>query len=355
MVNVVSFPGFGWEFTLNRVVIEIFGRPIFWYGLIIAVGFMLGTMLAAHLLEQNGLSEDFVYDFLLWAVPASLVGLRTYYVVFYIDLFRTPDGSLDWGAIFRISDGGMAIYGGIIAGLIALYFYSKKKGIHYFVMSDAICVGVILGQAIGRWGNFMNVEAYGSLTTVPWRMCSSSIATEMAQKGYASSEQVLAIMEGTLGVHPTFFYESFWNLIGFFLLYRIYTQKRAYIGQVTCSYFAWYGFGRFIIEGMRSDSLYFFGLEFMGRPLRTSQMLSLLLCLVAVVFLVQGYRGKVSIFPVASSYFSENTLSKFFMSPDVAAEGSEELEVKEELEKQEGQESHEGQSKSEESENHEST
>lgn len=296
MVNLVSFPALGLEFTLNRVVFELFGRPIYWYGLIIACGFMMGTMIAARYAVKAGLEEDHVYDFLLYGVPAALVGLRTYFVVFYLDLFKNPDGSLDWPAIFRISDGGMAIYGGIIAGMIVLVYYAKKKGINYFALADVISMGVIFGQFVGRWGNFMNVEAYGGLTVGPWRMCSESIAEEMFAKGYANSEQYWEIIQGTLGVHPTFFYESMWNLLGFFFLLRVFRDYRRFEGQMICSYFAWYGFGRFLIEGMRTDSLYFFGLEFMGYPLRTSQMLSLGLCVGALLLLQLGKKGKISAF-----------------------------------------------------------
>lgn len=294
MINLVSFPGLGLEFLLNRVVFEVLGRPIYWYGLIIACGFMIGTMVSARLAEKSGIPEDHVYDFLFYAVPAALVGLRTYFVLFYLDLFKNADGSLNWAAIVRISDGGMAIYGGIIAGAIVMYFFTKKRKLGFFNLADVAMPGILLGQGIGRWGNFMNVEAYGGLTDIDWRMCSSSIAEEMLAKGYATTAQYEEIIAGTLGVHPTFLYESLWNFLGFFVLMFLFKHMREFTGQITLTYFAWYGFGRFIIEGMRTDSLYFFGLEFMGQPLRTSQMLSLGLCVGALILLDGGKKGKVA-------------------------------------------------------------
>ncbi|MFI3250967.1 MAG: prolipoprotein diacylglyceryl transferase, partial [Eubacteriales bacterium] len=213
--------------------------------------------------------------------------------VFYLDLFKNLDGSLDWAAIFRISDGGMAIYGGIIAGLIVLVLFCRAKKISFFVMADALVVGLILGQGIGRWGNFMNVEAYGGLTDGFTRMSSSSIAEEMVRNGYATVEQGADILSGILGVHPTFFYESAWNFLGVVLLYSMWKFSHKFDGQICFSYFLWYGIGRFIIEGMRTDSLYFFGLSFFGYPLRTSQMLSLVLATVSGVVLALAFAGKI--------------------------------------------------------------
>ncbi|MFI3252759.1 MAG: prolipoprotein diacylglyceryl transferase [Eubacteriales bacterium] len=294
MINVVTFPGLGLEFVLNRVVIEIFGRPIYWYGLIIAIGFLLGAMVSAKLAPEFSLEDDHVYDFLFFAVPAALVGLRAYFVIFYLERYKLPDGSLDWAGIFRISDGGMAIYGGIIAGVIVLIFFSNTRNINFFLLADVLTIGLILGQGIGRWGNFTNVEAYGGLTDGPWRMVSESIANDMLKKGFANEVEYQQILEGTLGVHPTFFYESMWNFVGFALLIYMTKKARKFQGQIALSYFTWYGLGRFFIEGMRTDSLYFFGLKFMGNDLRTSQMLSLGIFLVAGTFLILGHQQKLS-------------------------------------------------------------
>ncbi len=293
MTNLVFFPGLGLEFSLNRVAFVVLGRPIYWYGIIIGGGFLLAVLLCSRWAPRFGLTGDQLIDLLLFAVPAALVGLRVYYVVFNLDFYRRIDGSLDWGGIFRISDGGLAIYGGIIAALLTLLIYCKVKKINFLAFADLGVMGLLIGQCIGRWGNFMNVEAYGSVTSVPWRMCSESIAYELWNQGLLSSaEEYRAILDGTLGVHPTFFYESFWNLVGIVLIYLIGRYARKFDGQLFLSYLLWYGLGRFWIEGMRTDSLYFFGLEIFGYPLRTSQVVALISAIVGGVLLIINLRRK---------------------------------------------------------------
>lgn len=287
MTNLVSFPGLGLEFELNRVAVTLFGRPIYWYGVIIGCGFLLAVLLCCRWAPRFGVTGDQVMDMLIFAVPAALVGVRAYYVIFYLDLYRRADGSLDWAAIFRFSDGGLAIYGGIIAAGLTLLIFCRVKKISFLAFADLGVHGLLIGQCIGRWGNFMNVEAYGSVTTVPWRMCSESIAGQLWHKGLLESEEAYyAILDGTLGVHPTFFYESLWNFVGIFLIYFLGKKMRKFDGQIFLSYVLWYGLGRFWIEGMRTDSLYFFGLELFGVPIRTSQVLALGSALVAAAILI---------------------------------------------------------------------
>ena len=273
MTNVVSFPGLGLEFTLNRVAIEILGRPVYWYGVIIVSGLMLAVFLCIRWGGRFGINEDQIIDMMLFAVPAALVAVRTYYVVFNLDLYRLEDGSLDWGAIFRYSDGGLAIYGAIISSAIVLIIFCRVRKLSFFSYADLGVHGLLIGQLVGRWGNFMNVEAYGGITSASWRMCSESIAREMFSKGLVDEVGYNSILSGTLGVHPTFFYESAWNFIGLIMVYFM-GKKRKFDGQCMWFYFFWYGLGRFWIEGMRTDSLYFFGLELFGEPIRTSQLLA---------------------------------------------------------------------------------
>ncbi len=276
MTNLVSFPGLGLEFELSRVAVNLLGRPVYWYGIIIACGFLLAVTLCSRWAPRFGLTSDDLMDMLLYAVPAAIVGIRAYYVIFYLDLYRLEDGSLDWGAIFRFSDGGLAIYGGIIAAVLTLLVYCRWKKLSFLAFADLGVHGLLIGQCIGRWGNFMNVEAYGSVTDLPWRMCSESIAGELWRKGLLESEQAYyAIVDGTLGVHPTFLYESLWNFVGIFLIYFLGKYARKFDGQLFFTYVLWYGLGRSWIEGMRTDSLYFFGLELFGVPLRTSQVVAL--------------------------------------------------------------------------------
>ena len=288
-VNQVSFPGLGLEFELNRVAFEVLGRPVYWYGVIIACGMMLAVMLCIRWGKRFGITEDDVIDMMLFAVPAALIAVRIYYVVFNLDLYRLEDGTLDWAAILRYSDGGLAIYGAIISSAIVLLIFCKVRKISFLAFADLGVHGLLIGQLIGRWGNFMNVEAYGSATALPWRMCSEAIASDLLHGGFVTQAEFQAVLSGTLGVHPTFLYESLWNLVGLFLVYQI-GKRRKFDGQCFLFYLVWYGSGRAWIEGLRTDSLYFFGLDFFGVPIRTSQMLALVSALTALFFLLRMLR-----------------------------------------------------------------
>ena len=280
MTNVVTFPGLGLSFTLNRVAFTVLGRPIYWYGLIITCGLLLAVVMCSRLGKRFGITEDQILDMMLFAVPAALVSIRAYYVLFNLDLYRRTDGSLDWSAILRYSDGGLAIYGGIISSIVVLLIFCRVRKISFLAFGDLGVHGLFLGQLIGRWGNFMNVEAYGGPTTLPWRMCAESIASNMLNQGYVDQAGYQAILSGTLGVHPTFLYESLWNLLGLFLVYQL-SKRRKFDGQCFLFYIFWYGLGRAWIEGLRTDSLYFFGLTLFGVPIRTSQMVAIVSALAA--------------------------------------------------------------------------
>ena len=277
MINTVSFPGLGLEFTLNRVAftIPVLNRPVYWYGLIITCGLILAVYLCIRWGRRFGIGEDNIIDMMLFAVPAALVAIRVYYVVFNLDIYKRADGSLNWAAILRYSDGGLAIYGAIISSAIVLLLFCRWKKLSFLAYADLGVHGLFIGQLIGRWGNFMNVEAFGSVTTLPWRMCGPSIAAEMLQKGYVDQVGYEAILSGTLGVHPTFFYESAWNFAGLIMVYFM-GKKRKFDGQCFLFYFFWYGLGRAWIEGLRTDSLYLFGWELFGAPIRVSQLFALL-------------------------------------------------------------------------------
>ncbi len=290
MTNIVTFPGLGLTFELNRVAIEIFGRSIYWYGAIIAGGFLLAVLLCCRWAPRFGLNSDHIYDYLILAVPTALIGARIYYVIFYLDLYRQADGSYDYMAMLRITDGGIAIYGAVITCVCTLWLYCRWKKISFPAFADLGAKGLLIGQLVGRWGNFMNVEAYGGLTDAPWRMCSDSIAQEMYLAGLADSAEYAQIISGTLGVHPTFFYESMWNLVGLIILYLVGRYARKFDGQIFLGYVLWYGIGRFWIEGLRTDSLYFFGLELLGYPIRSSQVLAIVSALAALIVLIMLLR-----------------------------------------------------------------
>ena len=243
----ISFPGlFGdWQFTVPSKALDI-GNGVYWYGIIIAAGMLLGLYFCMKQAPKYGLSEDNIIDTVLWVIPFSIIGARIYYVLFYLDLFRGSDGSINWSSTYRIWDGGLAIYGGVIAGFLTAYLFSRRRKISFWALADCCVQGLFIGQAIGRWGNFMNREAFGAETTLPWRMR-------------------LTTVYGTyVEVHPTFLYESLWNLLGLCLVLFVISRARRFDGENTVFYFLWYGMGRFWIEGLRTDSLYLFNWTFMG-------------------------------------------------------------------------------------------
>lgn len=269
----ISFPGlFGdWEINPSPVAINI-GNGIYWYGIIICLGLLLAVLFCCKKAKQYGLTEDHVFDLIIWEIPLCIIGSRIYYVLFYLDLYRNLDGTLNWKKMIAIWDGGLAIYGTVIVSVIVLLIYCRCKKIPFGAFGDLGVMGLLIGQTVGRWGNFFNREAFGSETTLPWRMRLWTTPADFIE------------------VHPTFLYESLWNLIGLLLIVFLISKARTFDGENTCFYFIWYGLGRFVIEGLRTDSLYFFGLELFGQPIRVSQMLSLVLVVVAFVVLIVNKR-----------------------------------------------------------------
>lgn len=275
-VRNVFFPGLGLSFDLNNVAIIILGRPIYWYGVIIASGLFLAVCLCTRWSGRFGVNGDQIIDMMLFAVPAALVAIRAYYVIFNLGQFQNADGSLDWAKVFRYSDGGLAIYGAIISSAIVLLIFCHVRKISFLAFADLGVHGLFIGQLVGRWGNFMNVEAFGSVTAAPWRMCGSTIAEYMLREGYVDEAGYQAILSGSLGVHPTFFYESAWNFVGLLLVYFM-GKKRKFDGQCFLFYVFWYGLGRAWIEGLRTDSLYLY----VGSTIRVSQLVAALSALAA--------------------------------------------------------------------------
>ena len=265
-MNTVAFPGLGLEFHVSSIAFRLFGWPIHWYGVIIAAGFILAVVYCSRQAPKFGIRQDDILDMLLAAVPLCIIGARLYYIIFYLDLYRREDGSLDFGAMVRIWDGGLAIYGGVIMAVIVLFVFCRVRKIKFLAFADLGVYGMLIGQMIGRWGNFVNIEAYGGPTDLPWRMGI-----------YAYVDGARQYME----VHPTFLYESLWNLLGFVLLVVIARKWRKFDGQMFLSYFAWYGVGRGFIEGLRTDSLYFF-----NTPIRVSQVFGFATAAVAIVLLI---------------------------------------------------------------------
>lgn len=256
----VQFPGLGWTFKVSPVAFSIGDFSIAWYGVIIAVGFLLAFMYALASSTKFRLDSDKLVNCVIAGMVGGIIGARAYYVIFYPGDTYMNDPS----AIFRIRDGGLAIYGGIIGGLLCGTIAAKLSKLKIPAVLDVASLGFLIGQAIGRWGNYVNQEAFGSETTLPWGMLSER--TQLV----ASSP-----------VHPCFFYESMWCALGFVLLHIFSRKFRKYDGQVFLLYLTWYGIGRFFIEGLRTDSLLtpFF-------DLRVSQLLAGVTILVSVILLI---------------------------------------------------------------------
>lgn len=264
----ITFPMLGeWaSFDFSRYF-TVFGFKIYWYGVIIAFGFLLAALYVMRRSKEFGLTEDNILEMLLCAVPAAIVFARLYYVVFATSADGTNFYFQNPARIFAIRDGGLAIYGGIIGAVLAVFIYAKLRKVRFGALVDVGGMGLLIGQAIGRWANFVNRECYGYDTDVPWKM---GLTTDA----------------GTFYVHPAFLYEFLWNAVGFLLLH-FYTKKwrqtkglrQRYSGQIFVMYLAWYGLGRFFIEGMRTDSLYL-----LSTGLRASQLLALLCVVCAIIF-----------------------------------------------------------------------
>lgn len=249
MNNIVSFPGLGWEFHFSNIAFSIGSKPIYWYGIIIATGFILALAYAMRRAPQFGVQSNDLCDMAILGLPFSIIAARIYYVAFEWDQYKD-----NLPEVIAIWHGGLAIYGGVIGAVIVCTVFCLVKKINPLDMMDVSVIGLMIGQSIGRWGNFFNCEAFGGPTTMPWRMC---IGQTLEQAGVQ-------------GNHPTFFYESAWNAIGVLLLHRFSKSKhRRYRGEVMMLYFIWYGIGRFFIEGLRTDSLYV-----PGTSLRISQLVA---------------------------------------------------------------------------------
>lgn len=278
----VLFPGLGWEFDVYDTLVEIpFGDNVIsikFYGAIIAFGFTLAVLFGGRKAYVWKMSIDKMLDVLIWGTIGGIVGARAYYVIFEWDYFKNhPD------EIIQIWNGGLAIYGGIIGALIAAYFVCKKVDLSFLKLLDLAGMSLLIGQGIGRWGNYTNQEAFGTNTTLPWGMTSDKVVAyinshqaEFAQNGIE--------MNPDLPVHPTFLYESLWCLLGFVILYIVCQKFRKFDGQLFLGYGIIYGVERAIVEGLRTDSLYIGDTN-----LRVSQVLSMGIAAVCIVITIYKF------------------------------------------------------------------
>ena len=276
MVYHVQFPGLGLSFTINRVALSIGGFNIYWYGVIIAVGMLLALLYAFRNAPDFGIDSDRLVDVVAIGTVMAIVCARIYYVAMapfqYHSLWEMVDIRL----------GGIAIYGAVIGAFVFGGLAAKWRKVPLLPLFDLVALGFLIGQGIGRWGNFVNQEAFGTNTTLPWGMYSEGT------KAYLQSVQVTlpagVTVDPSMPVHPTFLYESIWCLVGFVAL-ALYVKHRKFHGQLFLLYAIWYGAGRFWIEGLRTDSL-LIG----GTGLRASQLVAYISALAAFCLLLAGLR-----------------------------------------------------------------
>lgn len=250
---------------MNRVFFSIGPITVYWYSILIMISVLIGYYFSLRESEKNGLQKKFISDLVFYLVIVAILGARVYYVIFNFDVFR--DRLLD---ILKIWEGGLAIYGAIIFSIIFIIYYSKKKDKNSLLVLDTLTPYLILGQAIGRWGNFFNSEAHGSSTSL-----------EYLQKLHLPKFIIKGMYINGNYYIPTFLYESIWCCIGFIVLLFIRKKdKYDHPGILLFTYFIWYGIGRFLIEGLRTDSLYFFSL-------RVSQIVSIILILIGLIGIIK--------------------------------------------------------------------
>lgn len=285
----IAFPNLGIYLKDVPRSFSLFGFDIYFYGLIIGIGVIAGILMASHVAKISGQNPDTYWDFAIYAVICSVLGARIYYVLFSWDEFK--DNPL---RVFNIRQGGLAIYGAVIAAFITLFVYTKVKKQNALLMGDTAMAGLILGQAIGRWGNFMNREVFGEFYD---GLLSMQLPIAAVRDSSDITENIIAhIPAGAnyINVHPTFLYESLWNLLVFTLI-LLWRKHKKFDGELCLLYFAGYGLGRFIIEGIRTDTLFI-----PGTSIPVSQALSLVMVVfaVAVDVIVRIRRRNI---PVAAS------------------------------------------------------
>ena len=255
---------------MDRICFSLFGFDIYWYAILILIAMIIGIILVNKEANRVDISSDFTNDLVFCLIPISIIGARLYYVIFNFKVYKN-----DLLEIFKIWNGGLAIYGGIIAGIIFIYFYFKKHKKNILKVLDIMAPSVILGQAIGRWGNFINAEAYGR-----------EVSLEFLKKLHLPQFIIDGMHINGTYYEPTFLYESIWCLFGFIILIimRKY-MKNIKIGSLTAFYFIWYGFERFIVELLRSDSLY------VG-SLKVSVIVSSFIVIIGVIILMFNRNNK---------------------------------------------------------------
>lgn len=289
--GVIYFPNSGLfenGIKIDNVMFTIPGLnlEIYWYGFLIALGMVLAMIYAYRRVRKFGLEPDRFTDTVLAGFIGGIIGARAYYVVFSLDKYLTDEGTFDLWAALSIRDGGLAIYGGVIGALIFGLLVAKIRKVKIAPLLDLAGLGFLIGQCIGRWGNFFNQEAFGSKTSLPWGMVSKDILNELYFFYYPENVSVIANRALDMIAHPCFLYESLWCLVGFLALH-FYSKHRKFDGEIFLLYIGWYGLGRFWIEGLRTDSLYLVNTETL--KLKVSQLVAGTCVIFAAALLIYMY------------------------------------------------------------------
>jgi len=287
----VKFPGIGINIDVNPVAFRIGSIEVYWYGLLIAAALVLAVILAVKQARKLNFPEGLVYDTILVIIPCAIIGARAYFVACNWDYYKQ-----DWKTIFDVRSGGLAIYGGVILVFAGALVMCHIRKIPFRELADYCIVYLPLGQAIGRWGNFFNQEAFGTTTTLPWGMTSTTVESYLSM--YCPT------LVSTMPVHPTFLYESIADLIIFFIL--LYVRKHSRISfETSCVYFALYGTARFFIEGLRTDSLY------IGHTgIRISQVLSLVFVVASLLYIAYARYKRIEKKPFPAKLYAEEGAGK---------------------------------------------
>lgn len=251
---------------INPIAFELGSLSVRWYGIIIAVGIIVAYLVGQREMTKRGFKDDFLTDLLIWAVPIAIISARIYYVIFEWGYYKNH-----LGEIIQVWNGGIAIHGALIGSFITAYVFTKKRGVSFWKVADILAPSILIGQIIGRWGNFMNQEAYGGVVERSFLEnlhIPNWIIEQMNVNGFYH--------------HPTFLYESLWNIVGLILL-LVLRKVNLLRGEMFLIYIMWYSFGRYFVEGLRTDSLYI-------GPMRMAQLISLVGLVVAAIIII--YRRK---------------------------------------------------------------
>lgn len=267
----VSFPGLGLSFDINRVAFSVFGTDIYWYGVMLGIALICAIIYATWRSKEFGINSDRMLDVILLGAIPAIIGGRLYYVLCRLDHYKT------FASWFDLRSGGIAMYGVLIGAFLGAVVFCKLRKVKVLPMFDIIALGVIMSQPMGRLANFMNQEAFGCNTTLPWGMTSSTIQNYLASNAASLAQQGM-IVDPMMPVHPTFLYEALWTITGTIIL-NLYVKRRKFDGEIFLMYMIWYGTGRGIIESLRTDSLY------VG-PFRTSQLVAAVTVIIGALLLI---------------------------------------------------------------------